>query len=101
MQRPLVAVGSVIFNLDKVLLVRRLHPPNQDRWAVPGGKVEYGESIREAVIRETIEETGLQVEPRVLMAVVEVFREGYHLIRKPAASPVTSRLGAVRGGSLV
>ncbi|MCG3108540.1 ADP-ribose pyrophosphatase [Metallosphaera sp. J1] len=93
MQRPLVAVGSVIFNLDKVLLVRRLHPPNQDKWAIPGGKVEFGESIRDAVIRETAEETGLQVEPRVLMAVVEVFREGYHYV-------ILDFICEVRGGEL-
>ncbi|MEM3276627.1 MAG: NUDIX domain-containing protein, partial [Metallosphaera sp.] len=44
MERPLVAVGSVIFNGETVLLVKRSHPPNQDKWAIPGGKVEYGET---------------------------------------------------------
>ncbi|QKQ99675.1 NUDIX hydrolase [Metallosphaera tengchongensis] len=80
MSRPLVAVGSVIFRKDRVLLVRRAHPPNADKWAIPGGKVEFGETLREAVKRETLEETGLEVEPRVLMAIIEVFREGYHYV---------------------
>ncbi|AWR99658.1 NUDIX hydrolase [Metallosphaera hakonensis] len=80
MDRPLVAVGSVIFNGDSVLLIRRLHPPNQYKWAIPGGKVELGERLRDAVIRETLEETGLLVEPRTLMGIIEVFKEGYHYV---------------------
>jgi 8-oxo-dGTP diphosphatase len=78
--RPLVAVGVVVFRGEKVLLVRRKHPPNQDRWAIPGGKVEFGETLRDALRREMKEETNLDVEPRVLMAVVEVLAEGYHYV---------------------
>jgi len=80
MSRPLVAVGGVVFRGEKVLLVRRKHPPNQDRWAIPGGKVEFGETLRDALRREMKEETNLDVEPRVLMAVVEVLAEGYHYV---------------------
>ena len=45
-----------------MLLLRRRFPPNRGLWAIPGGLVELGESVREAVIREVKEETGLDVE---------------------------------------
>jgi 8-oxo-dGTP diphosphatase len=59
--RPLVAVGAVVFNKDKVLLVRRAKPPAQNRWTIPGGSVELGETLQEAAEREIWEETGLTI----------------------------------------
>ncbi len=69
----MVAVGAVVLapNGD-VLLVRRKNPPLQGRWTLPGGKVEGGESLVEAVKREVLEETGLTVEVKELVEVVEV-----------------------------
>ncbi|MEL9969341.1 MAG: NUDIX hydrolase [Metallosphaera sp.] len=93
MERPLVAVGSVIFNGETVLLVKRSHPPNQNKWAIPGGKVEYGETLRDAVIRETREETGLVVEPRTIMGIIEVVREGYHYV-------ILDFICQIRGGTI-
>ncbi len=58
-QRPIVAVGVLIIDEDRVLLVQRAKPPMVGRWTVPGGKVELGESLEEAALRELREETGL------------------------------------------
>lgn len=60
-QRPVVAVGAVVFRDGRVLLVRRDRPPSKDLWAIPGGKVGLGETLQEAAERETREETGLTV----------------------------------------
>lgn len=57
--RPILAVGVVLLDGDKVLLIERGRPPNAGRWTVPGGGVEVGESMREAALRELREETGL------------------------------------------
>jgi ADP-ribose pyrophosphatase len=58
---PRVAVGAVVFKDGCVLLVRRGQPPAEDLWAIPGGSVEIGETLREAAERETLEETGIQI----------------------------------------
>jgi 8-oxo-dGTP diphosphatase len=59
--RPLVAVGAVVFKEDKVLLVLRAKPPAENRWTIPGGSVELGETLQEAAEREIWEETGLTI----------------------------------------
>ena len=65
-----IGVGAIIVQADRVLLVRRAHPPLQGEWSIPGGLVETGETTKEAVIREVREETGLHIEP---VRLVEVF----------------------------
>lgn len=57
---PTVAVGIVLIENDRVLLIQRGKPPGQGRWTVPGGKVELGESLEAAALRELAEETGLR-----------------------------------------
>ena len=58
---PVVAVGAVVCHQGKVLLVRRGHEPAMGRWVIPGGGVELGETVRDAVRREIREECGIEI----------------------------------------
>ncbi|MED5392848.1 MAG: NUDIX domain-containing protein [Actinomycetota bacterium] len=58
--RPELCVGAVVVDDDRLLLVRRSTDPECGRWSVPGGRVEAGESMVAAVLRELREETGLE-----------------------------------------
>jgi 8-oxo-dGTP diphosphatase len=84
--QPLVGVGAVIVEAGRVLLVKRGHPPLAGEWSIPGGVLEVGETVREAVVREALEETGLTVEPRDLLGVFdrvlpdETGRTKYHYV---------------------
>jgi len=57
-----VGVGALIIRDDKVLLVKRANEPNKGKWSIPGGVVKLGESLIDALKREVIEETGLEVD---------------------------------------
>lgn len=58
---PLVAVGAVIVDKSRVVVIRRGRAPLLGEWSIPGGVVELGETVREAAAREALEETGLVV----------------------------------------
>jgi 8-oxo-dGTP diphosphatase len=68
---PLVGVGAIIIERDRVVLVKRAHPPLAGAWSIPGGVLEMGETIRQAVAREALEETGMTVEVGELLGVYD------------------------------
>jgi 8-oxo-dGTP diphosphatase len=70
-EMPLIGVGAIIIEGDRVVLVKRAHPPLQAQWSIPGGVLEIGELVREACTREAREETGLTVEPIELLGVYD------------------------------
>ena len=61
--RPYLAVSAAIFRDGKVLIARRARPPAHGLYTLPGGGVELGETLEQAVIREVREETALEIEP--------------------------------------
>lgn len=70
-KRPLVGVGAILFRRGRILMARRGKAPLKGWWSLPGGAVELGESLEDAVRREVLEETGLEVEPVRLFEVFE------------------------------
>jgi 8-oxo-dGTP diphosphatase len=75
--RPYLAVSAAIIRDGKVLIVRRARPPARGVFTLPGGGVEAGETLHEAVIREVLEETGLVIAPIALAGHREVIaRDG-------------------------
>lgn len=68
--QPVVGVGAVIIREGRMALIKRGNEPARGKWTIPGGHVELGESLENAVIRETKEETGLDVETPTLLDVV-------------------------------
>jgi ADP-ribose pyrophosphatase YjhB (NUDIX family) len=78
---PAIGVGGIVFNdHNQVLLILRNQPPAQGLWSVPGGKQEANESLVEACVREVKEETGLDVQVKTIVAVVERRIEGFHYV---------------------
>jgi 8-oxo-dGTP diphosphatase len=67
----LLGVGALIFDQDRVLLVERGRPPLAGEWSLPGGLVETGERLEDAVVREVWEEAGLRVETTSIATVFE------------------------------
>ncbi len=68
---PTPAVGVVCLRGDDVLLIRRGAPPMEDRWSIPGGRIEWGERAADAALRELKEETSCEAELVGLIDVVD------------------------------
>ena len=98
-KRPVVGVGAVIIDRYRILLEKRKNEPSKGKWSVPGGLVELGESVEEAVVREVQEETGLVVDKPRLVDVVNYVSLGekgaviYHYV-------ILDYLVAVRSGKV-
>jgi ADP-ribose pyrophosphatase YjhB (NUDIX family) len=74
--QPVVGVGSVIVREGKIALIKRGNEPSKYKWTIPGGLVDIGENLEVAVMRETKEETCLDVENPCLIDVVDYVELG-------------------------
>jgi ADP-ribose pyrophosphatase YjhB (NUDIX family) len=103
---PRIGVGCLVMDTsNQVLLVKRAHPPQQGFWHIPGGKLEWGESVGACAEREVLEETGLEIVPGPIIAVADRFIEGFHYVildvlarvdtHSPPVSPSSDALDAV------
>lgn len=58
---PQVGVGAIVFHQNQVLLIKRGQAPNAGQWAIPGGRIQMGETLQQAAEREILEETGIHI----------------------------------------
>lgn len=93
-----MGVGAVAVRDNVILVVKRGRAPSKGLWSLPGGRVEWGETMAEALRREVEEETGLEVEVGTLAGVVEHIypEEGFHYVIVDSFVTVIS--GALRPG---
>ena len=98
-KHPLIGVGALILNRDRILMAQRGKEPLKGWWSLPGGLVETGESLDAAVRREVLEETGLEIWPA---GVVEIFER---IMRDSSGAPeyhyvLIDYMCRVKGGEL-
>ena len=74
-KRPIVGIGALIFDRDRILMAQRGKEPLKGWWSLPGGALEIGERLADGVRREVREETGLEIRP---LGVLEIFERIMH-----------------------
>lgn len=80
MGRPEIAVGAIVIHDDSLLMVQRANEPGKGLWSLPGGRVELGEFLADALRREVREETGLEVDVGELAGILEVPGDELHYV---------------------
>ena len=76
--RPILAASAAVFRAREVLLVKRGRPPGQGLWSLPGGKVQFGETIEAAALREVREETAVVAEIKGVAGIYEIITAEFH-----------------------
>jgi len=96
LKTPYLTVDAVVIDKGKILLVKRKNIPFLGQWALPGGFVERGETLRKAVMREVLEETGLKTAPEKIIGIYDDPK------RDPVRGHVVTAgfLCSVKGGKL-
>lgn len=74
-KNPILAVGTVVFKDDHILLIQRNKPPKATQWSIPGGAQDLGETLKEASAREVKEETGVDIKNITLVDVVDYIKK--------------------------
>jgi ADP-ribose pyrophosphatase YjhB (NUDIX family) len=78
--RPELCVGAIAVDAGRILLIRRGHEPAKGAWSIPGGRVERGETLAEAVLRELAEETGVEGVCEHLVGWAERISDRHHFV---------------------
>ncbi len=78
--RPEICVGAVTLRSEHLLLIKRGTDPGRGRWSLPGGRVEFGETMIEALTREVREEAGIEVVCDQIVGWVERMTDQYHFV---------------------
>jgi 8-oxo-dGTP diphosphatase len=100
-EAPIIGVGAVVIDDGKVLLVRRGQEPLKGEWSLPGGALELGETLREGIVREVLEETGLTVAPGSIVEVLDRITPGEPSGRVRYHYVLVDFLCHVAGGTLL
>jgi ADP-ribose pyrophosphatase len=80
-KQPIAGIGAVVIHNNQALLVKRAKPPKQGLWCIPGGKIQYGETLQQAAEREIKEETGITIKAGDPVYVFDLIEEGnFHYI---------------------
>ena len=95
--RPEVCVGAVVVHRGELLLVQRGRGAGRGLWSVPGGRVEWGETLEAAVRRELFEETGLRALDVAPLGVVERIDETWHFVIHDFLATIDGTDGACAG----
>jgi 8-oxo-dGTP diphosphatase len=78
--RPEISVGGIAVDRDRLLMIQRGRGVAKGQWSIPGGRVEFGEALEAAVVREVFEETGIEVVCDKFLGWVERIGEGFHYV---------------------